>query len=165
MLGKCEVKAPPAPAAPAVAPAPPSFAISDLSVAPSEVKLADQVTISVVVTNAGGSGGSYTVVLQINGAEEARKEVTLGAGKSETVTFIISKDTEGSYTVNIDGNLGQFTVIVSPPPTPTPTEALPVQPPTNWWLIGGIIAGCIVVAAGLLVYFFVWRKRGAARPS
>jgi subtilase family serine protease len=166
LLGTCEVKAPPpAPApVPAVAPAPPSFAVSDLSVAPSEVKLTEQVTISAVVTNTRGSEGSYTVVLQINGAEEARKEVTLGAGKSETVTFIISKDTEGSYTVNIDGTAGQF-VVVPPPPTPTPTEALPVQLPTNWWLIGGIIAGCIVAAAGLLVYFFVWRKRGAAQPS
>ncbi|MBA7695727.1 hypothetical protein ES703_104362 [subsurface metagenome] len=165
LLGKFEVKVPPAPAAPAVAPAPVSFAISDLSVTPSEVKLAEQVKISAVVTNIGGSEGSYTVVLKINGAEEAKKEVALGAGKSETVTFTISKDTEGSYTVNIDGNLGQFTVIVPPPPTPTPTEALPVQLPTNWWLIGGIIAGCIVAAAGLLVYFFVWRKRGATRPS
>ncbi|MFC2056451.1 WD40/YVTN/BNR-like repeat-containing protein [Chloroflexota bacterium] len=51
-----------------------------------------------------------------------------------------------------------------PAPTPTPVEPLPVQPPTNWWLIGGIIAaGCVV--AGLLGYFFVWQKHGATRPS
>jgi hypothetical protein len=166
LLGTFKVKAPEAPPTPtpvsAVAPAPASFAISDLSVTPSEVKLAEQVKISAVVTNTGGSEGSYIVVLKINGAEEARKEVTLGAGKSETVTFTVVKDLEGSYTVNIDGKVGQFTVIVPPPPAPTPTEVLPVQPPTNWWLIGGIIAGCIVVA-GLLVYFFVWRKRGTAQ--
>jgi LPXTG-motif cell wall-anchored protein len=35
--------------------------------------------------------------------------------------------------------------------------------PPNWGLIGGIIAGCIVV--GLLVYFFVRRKRGILRLS
>jgi len=167
--GTLKVKAPEAPPAPtpvpAVAPAPASFVISDFSVTPSEVKLAEQVKISAVVTNTGGSEGSYTVLLQINGAEEAKKEVALGAGKSETVTFTIAKDTEGSYAVTINGKVGQFNVIVPPPPTPTPTEALPVQPPTNWWLIGGIFAGCVVVAAGLLVYFFVWRKRGAARPS
>ena len=132
-----------------MAPASASFTISDLSVTRSEVKPAEQVTISTVVTNIGGSEGSYTVVLKINGAEEAKKEVTLGAGKSETVTFTIAKDAEGSYTVNIDGKVGQFTVIVPPP---------------NWWLIGGIIAGCVVVV-GLLVYFFVWRKRSTPRPS
>jgi hypothetical protein len=146
-----------------VAPAPASFTISDLSVTPGKVKPAEQVTISVLVTNTGGSEGSYTAVLEINGAEAARKEVTLGVGKSETVTFSIAKDAEGSHSVNIDDQVGQFTVVIPPPPTPTPTEAPPVQLPTNWWLIGGIIAGCVVV--GLLAYFFAWRKRSATRPS
>ncbi len=152
------------PPVPAVIPAPASFAISNLSVTPSEVKPAEQVTISVVITNTGGSEGSYTVILKVNDAEEARKEVTLGTGKSKTVIFTIAKDTERSYSVDVNGEVGWFTVIVPPPPITTPTEVLPVQPPTNWWLIGGIIAGCVVVI-GLLVYFFVWRKRGASQPS
>jgi hypothetical protein len=136
-----------------------------LSVTPSKVKPAEQVTISVLITNTGSSEGSYTVVLEINGAEEAENEMTLGAGKSETVTFTIMKETEGSYTVNIDDKTGQFDVIPLAPPTPEPTEAPPVAPPTNWGLIGGIIAGCLIVVGGLLVYFFVWRRRGALRPS
>ena len=133
-----------------------------MSITPSAVELAEQVKISALVTNTGSNERSYMVVLKINGAEEVRKEVTLGAGKSETVTFTIVKDIEGSYTVNIDGKVGQFTVIVPLPPTPIPTEALPVQPPTNWWLIGGIIAGGVVIV-GLLVYFLVWRKRGVLK--
>jgi H+/gluconate symporter-like permease len=74
-------------------------------------------------------------------------------------------NTEGSYTIDIDGRGGEFTVVVPTPPTPAPVGALPVQPPTNWWLIGGIVAGCVVIAAGLLVYFLVWRKRGESPPS
>ncbi len=145
--------------------APASFAISDLSVTPSKVKPREQVTISALVTNTGGSEGSYTVVLKINGVEETKKEVILGAGKSETVTFTITKDTEGTYTVNIAGKVGRFTAIVPPLPTLTPTEAPPAPvEPFNWPLIGGLIAGCLVVA-GLLGYFFVWRKRGAPRLS
>jgi hypothetical protein len=100
----------------------------------------------------------------VNGAEQARKEVTLGAGKSETVTFTVAKDTEGSYTININGNSGQFTVIVPSPPTPALAEALPIQPSTNWRLIGGIIGGC-VVAVGLLLYLFRWRKGYKSRNS
>jgi hypothetical protein len=152
------------PSVPEAAPAPASFAISDLLITPSEVEPAEQVTISAIVTNIGGSVGSYTVHLMVNGAEQARKEVTLGAGKSETVTFTVAKDTEGSYTININGNSGQFTVIVPSPPTPALAEALPIQPSTNWRLIGGIIGGC-VVAVGLLLYLFRWRKGYKSRNS
>lgn len=67
--------------------------------------------------------------------------------------------------MDIDGEAGQFTVIIPPPPMPAPTEALPVTPPTNWGLIGGIIAGILVIVAGLLVYFLVWRKRSIPRAS
>ena len=162
LTGQCEVNEPEAPPTPAPTAAlpPASFAISDFSIYPGEVKPAEQVTISARVINAGGSEGSYTVILNINGAEEARQEVTLGVDRSELVTFTVARDAEGSYTVNIDGETGQFTVIIPPPPMPAPTEAPPVTPPTNWGLIGGIITGCLIVVVGLLVYFFVRRKRG-----
>jgi len=56
------------------------------------------------------------------------------------------------------------TAPVVPPPVPVvPAPPAPPVAPPNWGLIGGIIAGCIVV--GLLVYFFVWRKRGILRLS
>ena len=174
LSGTIEVKTPETPSlpmpvsalppVPATMPAPASFTVSALSITPSVVKLTEQVTISTVVTNTGGSEGIYTVVLQINGKEVAGKEVTLGASQSDTVVFTIAKDEEGIYTANIDGKVGQFTVIVTAPPTPLPTEVLPVEPSTNWWVIGGLSAGFLVVV-GLLVYFFVWRKRGALRPS
>jgi hypothetical protein len=52
----------------------------------------------------------------------------------------------------------------TPAPTPVkPAEALPVQPPTNWGLIGGIIAACIIVV-GLLGYFVISRKHSTSRP-
>jgi len=168
LLGTFNVKTPEIPPAPThvptVAPSPASFTISDLSVTPSEVKPSEEVTISAVVTNAGGCDGNCVVCLKIDGIEEAKKEVTVGAGKSETVTFIIAKDTKGSYTASIDDKTGQFTVIVPQPSLPKPTGALPVQPPNDWWRIVSIIAAGVVII-GLLVYFFVWRKRIAPRPS
>jgi len=144
---------------------PATFITSDLTISPAEVDIGESVTIGVLVTNTGDLTGSYEVTLKIDNVPVATEDVTLAGGKSETVTFTIAKDTEGRYTVDIDGKVGHFTVIVPSPPTPTPVPA-PTPRPTpgpNWWLIGGIIGGCIVV--GLLVYFFVWRKRGAPRPS
>ena len=118
-----------------------------------------------MVSNTAGTEGSYDIVLDINGVHEAVERVTLGAGESETVTFTVAKDREGIRIVDIGGMVGQLTVITPPQPVPTPAEAIPVRPPTNWWLIGGIVAGCVIVAAGTLIYFLVWRKRSAGRPS
>ena len=145
------------------------FIVSNISVTPNEVEPGELITISVLVTNVGGTQGSYAVVLNINGSEEARQEVTLGDDQNEVVTFTIGKETEGSYTVDIDGEIGRFIVTVMTPSTPEPigevAEVLPVQPSPNWWLIGGIIAGCFLfISSGLLVYSSLWREREKPRP-
>jgi hypothetical protein len=130
-----------------------------LSITPSEVKPAEGVTISAIVTNTGGCEGVCSVVLKVNDTQEATQEVTLKAGNSETVIFTTAKDMLGSYTVNVNDKAGQFRVALLPP-LPKSTEALPFQPSTNWWLFGGIIAGGVIIIV-LLVFLFAWRRRGA----
>jgi transglutaminase-like putative cysteine protease len=114
-----------------VTPVPAGFIISSLSVTPSKVKPGEQVTISSVVTNTGGSEGSYIAIFKINEIEETRKEVSIGAGKSQAVEFAVVRNSEGSYKVSIDNKTGQFTVsapapVITPPPvvTPPPTPSL-----------------------------------------
>jgi hypothetical protein len=138
---------------------PAAFAASNLSVTPAEVGIGEEVTISALITNSGDLTDSYEAVLKIDGAEVARGEVTLIGGASETVTFTTTRDAAGTYAVSIDGLSGTFTVKAAPappapaPPTPPPTPAEPI----NWWLIGGIIAGVIVVA--LVIWRVVVRRR------
>ncbi len=152
---------------PVVISEPATFVVSELSITPSEAKPGEQITVSVVVTNTGGKEGSYTVVLTIDGVKEATKEIGLGVNETETVTFPITKDMEGSYEVGIDGKTGRFTVIVpeepiiEEKPTITPLEEQPSMLMIRW-IIGGIIGGCVIVTA-LLVYLFLWRKRGLRR--
>lgn len=55
------------------------------------------------VANAGGMEGSYSVVLMINGLKEAEKSVTIAAGGSRSVSFTVSKEDAGSYSVVVDG--------------------------------------------------------------
>ncbi len=141
------------PPVPELAPTPASFAISALSVTPGEVEPAEEVTASAVVSNTGGSKGKYSVVLKINGVEEARKEVTLDAGASQEVSFSIVKSIAETYEVDINGLVGSFVVkeaIVAP---------LPTQPakPFNWLLIGGIIAAVIVISM-VIWKFAIHRK-------
>jgi hypothetical protein len=151
-----------------------------LSVTPKEVNLGESVSISIIITNSGDLTGSYEVKLKIDNVVVQTKEVTLTAGSIQNVTFSVTSDIAGTCSVDINGLTGSFVVkeevpLVAeeeilpipapmPAPIPTPAEAPPVKPPFNLWLIGGIIASCVVVI-GLLVYFFVWRKRSAPRPS
>jgi hypothetical protein len=168
LIGKPPTAEEPAPVPPraTVVTKPANFVISGLSVTPGEVEPGEAVTISVVVANDGGSKGSYTVVLKIDSVEEATEKVSLGVNDSETVTFTITKDTEGSYKVNIAGETGQFTVVKEEPvikgePIVTPQEEEPGLPMVRW-LIGGVIVGCVFIA-GIIVYFITRRRRTAKR--
>jgi len=142
-------------------PTPAKFTIFDLSITPDEANPSEEVTISAVVTNVGGSKGSYTVVLKIDNKEEARKEILLNPGKSERVSFNTTKDKVGSHTIDINGHTGQFTITEKIIPS-VPAQTTPAKPETthenNWGLIAGLIAVVIVVIA-LLLYFTWWRKR------
>jgi hypothetical protein len=122
--------------------APAALSISSLSVSPLEVKVGESVTISALVANTGDGTGTYEATLKIDDSVVATKSVTLAGGASEKVTFTISKDVGGTYDVDLNGLPGTFVVKAGP----------------NWWLIGGIIAA--IIAAFLLLYFYVWRKRG-----
>ena len=131
-----------------VVPLPPTFTPSSLRVSPDQADIGETVTISISVANTGGEAGSYTVTLKIDGVVEETKEVTVDAGASTGVNFTTSRDEAGTYSVDVNGLTGSFTV---------KEEVIP-PPPTNWPLIGGIIGGVIVV--GLLIYFFAFRRRG-----
>ena len=127
------------PTAPQVPPTasstPAEFTVTNLVISPIEVEIEETVTISVIVTNSGGSPGSYTVVFTVKkvGCWSSLKnvEVTLKPGETKTVTSTtnglpsmsdISKTVLGTYTVHVNGKVGQFTV-TKPPPTPEELEA------------------------------------------
>ncbi|MBA7666249.1 hypothetical protein ES703_74328 [subsurface metagenome] len=150
------VKAPPVPpVVPVVPPAPAAFTTGALSISPAEVDIGEEVTISILVTNTGDVTGSYEVSLKIDYMVVATEEVTLAGGASQTVTFTTTKDVAGSYTVTIDSLSGTFEVkeVEVPPFVP------PVAPPKpiNWWLIGGIIAGVVII--GVVVWIIIQRRR------
>jgi hypothetical protein len=155
--------------APVVPPAPAAFSLSSLSVQPTEVQPKEAVTITVSVANTGGTEGAYTVVLKINGVKEAEKSVTIAAGRSKMVSFSVTREEAGSYSVTVDGLSASFIVVAppvekppveKPPVEKPPVEEVPAKPGINWGLIGGIIAAAVVIG-GLLAYFLWWRRREA----
>ena len=113
-------------------------------------------TVTVSIANTGGVEGTCSLVLKINGVKEAEKSVSVTAGKSQNVSFTVSKKDAGSYTVDVDGLTAGFSVVAPPPVAPAPPE---VKAPINWPLIAGIIVA--VILAGLLVFFLLRRRRYA----
>ncbi|MBA7571078.1 hypothetical protein ES708_12834 [subsurface metagenome] len=91
-------------------PEPAKFVVSGLSISPAEVRVGETVTISVTITNSGGSSGSYTAILKINGGQVETKNITLNAGESQVASFSVVKESSGIYTVELGGSAGTFTV-------------------------------------------------------
>jgi hypothetical protein len=140
---------------PAPAPEPPTaahFVINNLEVTPSgrfvgvgkiafRVDEGQNVAISTDITNDGGQSGNYNASLIINGEAAANRDITLGPGQGQEVTFTLSENEPGQYVIQIDDQRGEFTVVRW----------------TNWPLIAGL-----VVAFGLLVWalwYLVYRRR------
>jgi len=98
----------------AMTPAPAAFTVSSLTISPSQVSVGEEVSISVMVKNTGGTVGTCTVTLKINGAVKAIENVTLAGGATELVVFAVAEDKEGTYSVEVNGLAGTFTVITSP---------------------------------------------------
>jgi hypothetical protein len=115
-----------------------TFVLSDLTIDPDKVKAGETVTISVKVTNDSIVPGTYNVVLKIGGTEIDSKNVNLEGGVSETVSFTVTREESGTYSIEIDGLSGNFRV------------SAPAG--TNWPLIGGIIGGVIVIATAVAAF-------------
>ena len=132
---------------------PATFVARNLSIIPAEVAAGEEITISVLIVNTGGLAGSHKVILKIDDVTAASKEVTLEAGANEKISFTVVKHAAGIHAVTIDDISGTFSVKPAGTLVPVPAKAM------NFGVIGSIVA--VVVIVGLLVYFFVWRKRGA----
>ena len=131
-------------------PAPAAFSVSSLSIQPAEVQPNDVVNITLSVANTGETEGSYSVVLKINGAKEAEKSITLAPGKSQNVSFSVTKAEAGSYNVTVEGLSGSFNVVGAAAEEAPPAAGAPIA----WWI--WVIAG--VVVAGIIIFFAVRRR-------
>ena len=122
--------------------------ITGLCIEPGRICPGGTVTITTNASNTGGTTGYYSVVLMINGQQEATKLVSVGAMSAQPVKFTITRDVPGTYTVIIGGQQASFTVVPS-------TAGSPVSAP----LIVAVVIG-IVFIASLVVLFL--RRRGFA---
>jgi hypothetical protein len=102
---------------------PAAFSVSGLTIEPREVATGELFTISVTVTNTGGSQGSYDAILYIEeintedpenviiiSAKTFTKSITIAAGESKELIFDSLSLGPGIYTATIDELVDYFEV-------------------------------------------------------
>ena len=120
------------------------FKVTNLQITPNEVKPGEEVTVSVLVTNAGREAGSYDVVLKVNGSVENTKTVMLGGGESIEVKFKISSEKAGTYIVEVADLKGEFKV---------------KEPPSSMMPVIEYAVFILIVSVVVIVVLFVRRGR------
>jgi hypothetical protein len=107
-------------------PLPPEFRLSNLEIKPAEVDTGEKVTITARITNDGGTQGSYTAELKIDGITKQTEKLTIPAGTDYTLVFKVCRCLPGNYIVTLGGLTGQFVVrepfrpVINIPPTTEP---------------------------------------------
>ena len=128
------------------------FQVSNLEVTPTEVQAGEDVTVSVRITNVGGQSGTFIIPITVNQTVEGTRTVTLGPGESTATTFRVTRQTTGTYNVQIDELAAQFTVIETSP-NGNQSNGIPFE------YLG---AGVAVAAAIFAVMFFFLRRKGTS---
>ena len=162
MTSACKTSTPattPAPSQPTpttpTASRPASFSVTDLRITPIQADSNQPVSISVLVTNTGDEAGTHEVAFKLNDRLEASRTVTLAGGASQRVTFTVTRELGGSYTVSLGGLSGMYSVSGpeplepgesvppattgpdQPPPTPGTTTQPPPSTSAEWTIPGG----------------------------
>jgi YVTN family beta-propeller protein len=87
------------------------LSVQYLNINPQQVYTNQPVTISINVVNTGGQAGNYNLTLKINGQVERTKMVSIGPQGTQPVKFTVVKSQPGTYTVDIGGQKGSFTIL------------------------------------------------------
>ncbi|MBI2869173.1 MAG: Ig-like domain-containing protein, partial [Chloroflexi bacterium] len=87
-----------------------AFVVSEFTVAPSEIPAGERATVTVLVTNTGDFADKYVLTLKTGETVVGTREVTLEGGASERVSFVVSGDTSGVLSLDINGLQGSLIV-------------------------------------------------------
>ncbi|GGT29201.1 hypothetical protein GCM10010254_57300 [Streptomyces chromofuscus] len=94
-----------------LAPGPePLFALSDLTVSPSQARPGAPVRVTAHVKNVGVVKGTYEAELRVAGEPEQQRSVTVGEDQDALVSFTVRRDAVGTYRLRLGPLTGQFTV-------------------------------------------------------
>jgi hypothetical protein len=98
-------------------PLPAAFEVTSLVVTPLEVTAGETVSVTAEVKNTGGTEGTYTAILTLDGKEIGKETVLIGPGAMNTAVFkLTSPETDGDYKLSVgeaNANLQVFPWVAS----------------------------------------------------
>jgi hypothetical protein len=83
----------------------PRLSLDAVSLNRSDVRPGEAVTVTATVLNNGTAEGTMTVPLTLNGTTVATKNITVGAGSVETVSFVTRPNTIGNQTLSVGSTM------------------------------------------------------------
>jgi hypothetical protein len=89
----------------------PAISVKSASLSATKVTQGTPVTVTADVANTGTSNGTANIKVYVNGQEESSQGVTVTSGSNTPLTFTVSRNEPGTYTVYVGGtSAGSFTV-------------------------------------------------------
>jgi hypothetical protein len=125
-----------------------NMSVQFVSINPQQATANQPVTISTNVVNTGDQGGNMNVALKINGQVEEARMVSVGPQASQPIKFTVTKSEPGTYSVDIGGQTGSFTIPGAPASSRAPVSA-------------GLIAFIILVVLILATMVLLLSRRPA----
>ena len=88
-----------------------NIGIKSASLSATKVAPGEKVTVTASVANTGTGNGDSVIKLYVNGAEDSKQGISVNSGGTTSVTFDVSRNEPGTYTVYVGGTqAGSFTV-------------------------------------------------------
>lgn len=94
-------------------PWPSGLIISELEILPNRVAAGNHVGIITTAKNNSDSHLQYRIELRINDEVRDYREISLPAGSSEEITFMVLAHEDGEFRVDIGGKTGRYKVLIS----------------------------------------------------
>jgi hypothetical protein len=132
------------PASPRASPTPPNqlklnqMSVQYLSINPQQAAANQPVTISTNVANTGDNAVNYNIALKINELVEQTRMVSVGPRTTQPVKFTVAKAQPGTYSVDIGGQKGSFTILGTDSQTAASTA--------NSRLFAILVIGALIIA-------------------
>ncbi len=87
--------------APVTPASPANFSVTSLSVMPNVVYVGATATITIQITNSGGTEGFYPLQLKVNDVKQVEKTFLIAAGKTETVSYSVTITGAGDNRITV----------------------------------------------------------------